>query len=125
VPLWSPEQGNFPNNQQFVKEFVCDLVRKSFPNLSATQIEQFVMGLFTHNSNLNDFKTHLRDFFVALKEFNTEGGDDNNELFGEETEQRRTQALEQDKQRLLQVPGLMYQGPSATHVINDDGDEDL
>ena len=39
------------------------------------------MGLFQHNSVLLDFKNHLRDFLVLLKEFAT---DDNQALYEEE-----------------------------------------
>ena len=56
-----------------------------------SQIEHFVAGLFALNTKPEQFKTHLRDFLVQLKEFNKEGN--NEDLFSEERRQQQ-QALE-------------------------------
>jgi hypothetical protein len=43
----------------------------------------FVVGLFDTSLDLNDFKQHLRDFLITVKEFASE---DNTDLYAEETE---------------------------------------
>lgn len=110
VPLWSQEQGNFPNNQEYVRGFVSNLIRTSFANLSNSQVETFTMGLFQHNSVLLEFKNHLRDFLVLLKEFAT---DDNQALYEEERLRQLEEKSNQESNRVAQVPGLLYTGPSS------------
>jgi hypothetical protein len=51
----------------YVRQFVSQLLLKAFPNLTPGQVDQFVVGLFTTQKNVQDFKTHLRDFLVQLK----------------------------------------------------------
>ena len=51
----------------YVRQFVCALLLKAFPNLTPPQVDQFVLGLFTTQADVNTFKTHLRDFLVQLK----------------------------------------------------------
>jgi len=46
---------------------VSNLLLKAFPNLTPPQVDAFVVGLFTTQKNVQDFKTHLRDFLVQLK----------------------------------------------------------
>lgn len=125
VPLWKAGQGNFANNQTFVRDFVVNLLSTSFPNVARAQNEQFVMGLFTYHSNLAEFKTHLRDFLIQLKEFSATG-EDNKELYMEEQDRLKQQQQEEEKQRVMAVPGLLYTGPSAgmSAPVQDD-DEDL
>lgn len=118
VPLWSAEQGNFPNNQEYIRGFVSNLIRTSFANLSNSQVEAFTMGLFQHNSVLFDFKNHLRDFLVQLKEFSTDG---NNDLFLEEQQRQQAEQQANESQRVAQVPGLLYTGPSSGIVPTEEG----
>lgn len=125
VPLWKPEQGNFPNNQTFVRQYTINLVGKNFPNLSGQQVEAFVMGLFQHHNELAVFKAHLRDLLVQLKEFSAKGSA-NTDLFLEEQEKLQADREAQETARLLAVPGLMYVGPSApaAHVKLDESIQD-
>jgi hypothetical protein len=54
-------------------------------------VEGFVKGLFEKNTNLEAFKTHLRDFLVQLKEFNKDGAD-NSDLYSEERRRQMEEA---------------------------------
>jgi len=107
VPLWKEGQ-SFPNNQTFVREFTVNLLRRSFKNLSPAQIKEFVEGLFRLHSQTPNFKVHLRDFFVKLKEFSKDG---NEGLFLEENEKRKEEQKAAEDQRIASVPGLLYKGP--------------
>jgi len=106
VPLWKSDQ-SFPNNPTFVREFTMNLLRRSFKNLTPVQIKEFVEGLFRLHSQTPNFKVHLRDFFVKLKEF----GGDQSGLFLEETEKRKEEQKLAEDRRVAAVPGLLYQGP--------------
>ncbi|CAM9895619.1 unnamed protein product, partial [Choristocarpus tenellus] len=54
-------------NQQYVADFVGNLLLSSFPNLTKAQVVRFVSGLFNVDMDLNSFKMLLRDFLVTLK----------------------------------------------------------
>lgn len=103
VPLWNQDQGNFQNNQSFVRDYVSTLLAAS--NLTPQQAQRFVMGLFEHNSNIGEFKSHLRDFLVQLKGF-----DSADAAFLEE---KRKAEEQQKQQQIASVPGLLYTGPSS------------
>merc|ERR1712151_974193 len=78
--------GKFPpgtTNPVFLRDHISSLLVASFPNLSRTQVGKFVEGMFDVKMDLPNFKTHLRDFLIELKEFSTE---DNSALFAEERE---------------------------------------
>jgi len=107
VPLWKEGQ-NFPNNQTFVREFTANLLRRSFKNLTPAQIKEFVEGLFRLHNQTPNFKVHLRDFLVKLKEFSKDG---NEGLFLEENEKRKEEQKAAEDQRIASVPGLLYKGP--------------
>jgi len=109
APLWPPSQ-SFPNNQQYIRAFTSDLLHKSFRNLSQKQIFDFVDGLFKLNRQLAEFKTHLRDFLVQIKEFSKDGKS-NADLFLEERQKQEEKIKAQDQQRIKGVPGLLYEGP--------------
>lgn len=96
--------GPDPNidNRLFMREYVMQLLLKSFPNLSATGVHQFVVGLFEkQNGAFEEFCVHLRDFLVELKEFSD--GDSNKEMFASEDEASRNL----QGQRELAIPGLV------------------
>ena len=40
-----------------------------FPNLNKVQIEAFVLNLFNHCQNWQEFKTILRDLLISMKSF--------------------------------------------------------
>lgn len=86
VPLWQAGQVTDPtmDNRRFIRNYVIELLSKSFPNLTASLVNSFVCGLFDLRKDYNQFCTHLRDFLVQLKEFS--GGDDNANLFASEQE---------------------------------------
>ena len=50
-----------------MRDFVVDLLVRSFPNLTRNMIQTFVLGLFDPKMDLATYKTHLRDFLVQLK----------------------------------------------------------
>lgn len=81
-----------------------------------------MIGLFQLNNNIPLFKVHLRDFLIQLKDFGT---DDNiKELYSEEESRQKEQATAAELQRTLEVPGLIYAGPSAhLPVPNSSADE--
>lgn len=117
VPLWSAGQVTDPSmdNRRFIRDYVMDLLCKSFPNLTpyvyvfdqtshhtfSAQVNAFVVGLFDLRKDFNQFCTHLRDFLVQLKEFS--GGDDNANLFFSEQEAEKQRQLQQE----LAIPGLI------------------
>ncbi|RYG67568.1 hypothetical protein EON64_07165, partial [archaeon] len=78
---------SLPNtdNITFMHEHVASLLAKAFPNLTKTQIVQFVKSAFDLTLDINAFKQLLRDFLVTIKEF---AGEDNSDLYLEEMEQR-------------------------------------
>ena len=67
------------------------------------QIQQFVEGLFIYNSDINRFKTNLRDFLIQLKEFSG----DNAELYADDREQELKAAQVAERERLSKVGGLL------------------
>ncbi|XP_021725803.1 protein EXPORTIN 1A-like isoform X2 [Chenopodium quinoa] len=101
-PLWDaatvPYQ--YPNNEMFVREYTIKLLSTSFPNMTPTEVTQFVNGLFESTSELPAFKNHIRDFLVQSKEFSAQ---DNKDLYAEEAAAQR----ERERQRMLNIPGLI------------------
>lgn len=105
VPLFDPSQhAPGTTNPSFLREHISNLLITSFPNLTRTQVSQFVEGMFDVKMDLPTFKTHLRDFLITLKEFSLE---DNSALFSEEQEKA---AREQEQALMAQrsaVPGIL------------------
>lgn len=102
-PMFNPTGASFANNGLFVRTVVASLVGKAFPNLTSHQIEQFVMGLFHYHAMLTEFKNHLRDFLVQIKDYNK---DENvQDLYLEENQRRQ----EEEKVKIGAVPGLNYE----------------
>uniref|UniRef100_A0A6N2MYU8 Exportin-1 C-terminal domain-containing protein n=1 Tax=Salix viminalis TaxID=40686 RepID=A0A6N2MYU8_SALVM len=60
------------NNAMFVREYTIKLLGTSFPNMTASEVTQFVNGLFESRTNLSIFKNHIRDFLVQSKEFSAQ-----------------------------------------------------
>jgi exportin-1 len=71
--------------------------------LNRNQIQSFVEGLFTLNTQYDKFRLNLRDFLVSLKEF----AGDNAELFVVEKEQQEQEAKNADMERRQKVGGLL------------------
>jgi exportin-1 len=116
VPLFDPAtQPPGQTNPNFMREHISSLLVSSFPNLSTVQVGKFVDGMFDIKMDLPNFKLHLRDFLIELKEFNAE---DNSALFSEEQEMER---LQQEQALLAErsaVPGMMK--PSEIDNIDND-----
>ncbi|KAL8534748.1 hypothetical protein ACS0TY_010689 [Phlomoides rotata] len=101
-PLWDATTVPYPypNNGMFVREYTIKLLSSSFPNMTTTEVTQFVGGLFESRADLSSFKDHIRDFLVQSKEFSAQ---DNKDLYAEEAAAQR----ERERQRMLSIPGLI------------------
>lgn len=101
-PLWDVTSVPYPypNNAMFVREYTIKLLGTSFPNMTASEVTQFVSGLFESRNDLSAFKNHIRDFLVQSKEFSAQ---DNKDLYAEEAAAQR----ERERQRMLTIPGLI------------------
>ncbi|RZC31413.1 Protein EXPORTIN 1A isoform F [Glycine soja] len=101
-PLWDAATNpySYPSNAAFVREFTINLLSTSFPNMTASEVTQFVNGLFESTNDLPTFETHIRDFLVQSKEFSAQ---DNKDLYAEEAAAQR----ERERQRMLSIPGLV------------------
>ncbi|PSS32923.1 Protein EXPORTIN 1A like [Actinidia chinensis var. chinensis] len=101
-PLWDVTTVTYPypNNAMFVREYTIKLLGTSFPNMTTTEVTQFVNGLFESRNDLSTFKNHIRDFLVQSKEFSAQ---DNKDLYAEEAAAQR----ERERQRMLTIPGLI------------------
>ncbi|KAJ6805232.1 protein EXPORTIN 1A [Iris pallida] len=101
-PLWDPSSVPYPypNNSAFVREYTIKLLGSSFPNMSISEVTQFVDGLFKLRNEPSTFKNHIRDFLVQSKEFSAQ---DNKDLYAEEASAQR----ERERQRMLSIPGLI------------------
>eukprot|EP00457_Paulinella_chromatophora_P000638 gb/GEZN01000638.1/.p1 GENE.gb/GEZN01000638.1/~~gb/GEZN01000638.1/.p1 ORF type:complete len:1101 (+),score=210.04 gb/GEZN01000638.1/:212-3514(+) len=115
TPLWN--QGTFPNNQTYIRNYVINLLGSAFKHVSPTRIQQFTNGLFQLHSQPLAFKLHVRDFLITLNEFSAS----NNADFYLE-EQEKKQMAEKERQRM--VPGLEYHvTPSRTGMNRRDVSE--
>nr|GMC60855.1 protein EXPORTIN 1A isoform X2 [Ipomoea batatas] len=101
-PLWdaSTVSYSYPNNAVFVREYTIKLLSTSFPNMTSSEVTQFVSALFESTTDLSVFKNNIRDFLVQSKEFSAQ---DNKDLYAEEAAAQR----ERDRQRMLSIPGLI------------------
>lgn len=91
-------------NMTYVQEFLANLLKTAFPHLNNAQIKVFIEGLISFNQDVPQFKEHLRDFVVQIREFS---GEDNGDLYLEERDQA-IQRAQMEKHRLqLNVPGII------------------
>lgn len=106
VPLFDVSAGApaYPDNAEFLKEHVAGLLLLSFPNLTMAQVVAFVLGLFDVSKDLNAFKVLLRDFLIAVKEFESE---DNSELYAEEVAASLELNQRENYEYRASVPGLL------------------
>ena len=91
------------SNAVFVRNHVGTLLCSSFPNLTESIVARFVDGLFNLRGESSQFKGHLRDFLVQLKEF----GGDNTDLYDDERQAQLSQQQLADLQMRMAVPGLV------------------
>ena len=116
VPLFDPAtQPPGQTNPNFMREHISILLVTSFPNLSSVQVGKFVDGMFDIKMDLPNFKLHLRDFLIELKEFSAE---DNSALFSEEQEMERRKQEQAILAERSAVPGMMK--PSEIDTIDND-----
>ncbi|KAL3651217.1 Exportin-1 [Castilleja foliolosa] len=101
-PLWdvTTTPYSYPNNGAFIREYTIKLLSSSFPNMTTTEVTQFVNGLFESRANHSSFKNCIRDFLVQSKEFSAQ---DNKDLYAEEAAAQR----ERERQHMLSIPGLV------------------
>ena len=79
----------------------CSISRVFKTNCIRVQIQQFIRGLYEFNKDQVQFKNHVRDFLIQLKEFQ---GD---ELFVEDREAEMAQKKQEEFQAALLIPGLV------------------
>jgi len=106
TPLWNTQSINDPsmNNPRYVKEYILDLLSNAFSNLSKNQIIEFISRMFSlcnPNSNIGEFKNHIRDFLVEIKEFSS--GDENSKLYEDEKVEKAKKQSEID----MLIPGMI------------------
>lgn len=92
-----------PKNQ--VMEFLYDLIGKSFATLHRSQVEIFVLQLFTKSYAPADFQQHVRDFMITLREW----GSHEDVLYEDERKTALADAQAAEAQWRMQVPGLVPQ----------------
>lgn len=102
VPLY-PSGSNFTDNRAFIKDFLLNMLKSSFPHLQTSQIETFIRGLFDLNRDPITFKAHLRDFLISLKEF----AENSQELYLEEIELEQERKKRADKDAAAKIPGML------------------
>ena len=52
-----------------IQGYVANLLKTAFPHLTDNQIKITVTGLFNLDQDIPQFKDHLRDFLVQIREF--------------------------------------------------------
>ena len=70
----------------------------------SAQVKVFIEGLISFNQDIPQFKEHLRDFIVQIREFS---GEDNSDLYLEEREQTIQRAQMEKHRQQLTVPGII------------------
>lgn len=104
-PLHTMGPTSHLSNSQFLQDHLGGLLVKAFPNVTKQQVGNFVQGLFNLSMDEATFKVHLRDFLIAIKEFETE--DDNAELFREEKEAEQEMNRQEQLAYMASVPGML------------------
>jgi len=106
APLFDTTKASYTDNATFLRAHIAQLIQTAFPNLTLPQNETFVTGLFDLNLNPDQFREHLRDFLIQIKEFG-EGDNDNSELYLEEQEAQREATNNALREYQASVPGLL------------------
>lgn len=103
-----------------VMQSLIDLLSRSFQTVNQKQVEAFVVDLFNYcrDPKPTRFQQHMRDFLISLKEF----AGDNDPLFEAEREEALARARELDRQRRMQVPGMIEQYDTTVTVRGGDDD---
>ena len=80
------------------------------------QIRDFIQSLGEYNTDINRFKSSVRDFLIQLKEFSA---GDNAELYLEEKEAEIQKRQQDEREKAANIPGMLK--PSQI----EDKDEEL
>ncbi|XP_025018118.1 exportin-1 isoform X1 [Tetranychus urticae] len=91
-------------NEQYVQDFVANLLKAAFPHLTDPQIQLTVRGFFKLDRDITGFKEHLRDFLVQIREF---AGEDDSDLYLEEREEAMRIAEAEKRKLQMTVPGII------------------
>lgn len=104
-PLYTTEQApEGTSNSDYLKQYLGNLLSSAFENLQKDQLVNFLNVLTTVYKDLNKFSGTLRDFLVQIKEF---GGDPTDYLFAEDKELEKQEQTRLQRQKDLQVAGLI------------------
>lgn len=104
-PLYTSEQApEGTSNSEYLKQYLGNLLASAFENLQKDQLVNFLNVLTTVYKDLNKFSGTLRDFLVQIKEF---GGDPTDYLFAEDKELEKREQTRLQRERDLQVAGLI------------------
>ena len=104
-PLYTADQApEGTTNSAFLKQYLAQLLLSAFENLQNEQLVNFLNVLTSIYNDLNKFQATLRDFLVQLKEF---GGDPTDYLFAEDKEEEKKRNERIQRQKDLQVGGLI------------------
>jgi exportin-1 len=102
-----------PDNVTFVKQFTASLLKSAFPHLTVSQVQLFVTGLFSLNEDAPQFREHLRDFLVQIREYT---GEDESDLYLEERQQALSVAEIEKAALRKAVPGIVNPHADITTV---------
>jgi exportin-1 len=107
APLWdSARHTGINDNVTFMQQYMAHTLGEAFPNLTANQVQQFVIGVMQLClKDAAQFKEHMRDFLVQIQEFG--GGDANDQLFVLDNEATQAAVAQNETQSLLQIPGMI------------------
>lgn len=93
------------NNEQFVADFLRNVLSAAYPHLQNIQITTFIRGLFDLKQAPQDiFKAHVRDFLISLKEYSEQ---ESSELYREEQELELERKQQAERTAAMKVPGLV------------------
>ncbi|GAV00127.1 hypothetical protein RvY_11018 [Ramazzottius varieornatus] len=99
------------DNVAFLQNYLQRMLKAGFPHLTDSQIKITVQGMFQLDQDVTQFKEHLRDFLVQIKEYT---GDDETDLFLEERETQLKKAQDDKRKIQMAVPGILN-----PHEIDD------
>lgn len=117
APLWDVAAKGptaYPSNAAFVREYVGTLLSSSFTNLTPSQVQACVAGMF-ELKEFSAFKHHLRDFLSQSKTFASQ---DNADLFAEEVEKEVQAQKQAERQRMAAIPGLIPQAEMQEEMVD-------
>lgn len=97
APIYDTKKYQQKSNQEFLRDYIMQLISKNFPNMNKTQITNFVHGFFSLSNDHAAFKKHLHDFLVEMKIFSPQ-----------DIQEEQNKAIQAAKlEQMKQVPGLI------------------